>query len=249
MKINSLPEIAAWMSANGSSFVERRHLLSVQTIGDCYVLSRNRFNRWMRAMAQQPEQPSALRGWHSATSTPSRHPLAELAQQVFLNEMTARVWLSLLVAGDRFHRRNDSEALAKNLISGYQTLRRQTLDMVSRCDSITPRQRLDIQDLRKDTEIWTDLLCCEVMSRYDLWALAFNPDDARHSCQQRLRGGFPPASDPAWSRLLQDLRTSFSSVGEVRPLVHREDRQLLRLMLSTFPPTPDRAGLDLTVSV
>jgi hypothetical protein len=168
---------------------------------------------------------------------------------VFLNEMIARVWLMLLVAGDRFHCRNDSEALAKNLISGYQTLRRQTLDMVSHCEFLDPRQRLGIQDLRKDTEIWTDLLCCEVMSRYDLWALAFNPDDARHSCRQRLRGGFPPAGAPAWRRLLQDLRVSFSIVGGGRPLSHREDRQLLRLMLSTFPQTSDRPGLDLTVPV
>lgn len=248
MKLACLPEIAALMAANGRCFIEHRNLLSVQTIGDCYVISRNRFNRWMRLLASHSDPPPPTRRRDQRTIQPDLHPLVDLAQHVLLNETAARVWLALLVAGDRFHRRNDTEALAKNLISGYQTVHRRTIDLVMQSDSIAPLQRQELQDLRKDTEIWTDLLCCDAMAHYDLWTLAFNPDDAKHSCQQRLRGGFPAQSNPAWRRLLVDLRAAFSTVSGSKPALHTEDRQLMRLMLSTFPHPVGRANLLLGVS-
>lgn len=247
MKLDCLPEIAALMAANGRAFIEHRDLLSVQTIGDCYVISRNRFNRWMRLLTNYSDPPPAARPkWGTK---PDLHPLVGLAQNVLLNEVASRVWLALLVAGDRFNRRNDTEALAKNLISGYQTVHHKTMERVMQSESIAPLQRQEIQDLRKDTEIWTDLLCCDVMQHYDLWPLAFNPEDAKHSCKQRLRGGFPSQENPAWRRLLVDLRAAFSTVAGSTAVLHTEDRQLLRLMLSTFPRSVGRASLLLGSSV
>lgn len=248
MKLACLPEIAALMAANGRAFIENRNRLSVQTIGDCYVISRNRFNRWMRLISSYSEPPRATPG-NPRETRPALHPLVDLAQNVLLNEVAARVWLALLVAGDRFHRRNDTEALAKNLISGYQTVHRRTMEGVMHSESIAARQRRELQDLRKDTEIWTDLLCCDVMSHYDLWTLAFNPEDARHSCQQRLRGGFPSPENAAWRRLLIELRAAFSTVSGSSPVQHIEDRQLLRLMLSTFPSSVGHTNLLLGSSV
>jgi len=52
LKLSALPEIAALLAAHGQSFAEQTSSVSVQAIGDYYVYSRNRFNRWMRLLDQ-----------------------------------------------------------------------------------------------------------------------------------------------------------------------------------------------------
>ncbi len=246
MKLSNLPEIAALMAAHSRCFIERRDSIPVQVIGDYYVHSRNRFNRWMRLLADHSAgllcNPPTSQG-RLRDASQSLHPLAELAQHIFINEMAARVWMLLLIAGDRFSRRQETEALARNLLSGYQTLRRRTAELVIHNEALPAPQRFIVQDLRKHTETWTDMLCCSPMARFDLWSLAFDPEDAQRNFQLRLAGTPPAPSAVAWQFLLEELRDAFS----VEPLhslhVHSDDRQILQLMLSSFPRTAGRTGL------
>jgi hypothetical protein len=246
VKLSDLPEIAALMAAHNRCFTERRESLPVQTIGDYYVHSRNRFNRWMRLLADHstelicPPPPSRL---HSLFTNKPSHPLTDLSLQIFVNEMVARVWMLLLIAGDRFHRRQETEALARNLLSGFQTLRRRTAELVIHNEALPAPQRFIVQDLRKHTEIWSDLLCCEIMSRYDLWSLAYNPEEAQRNAQLRLAGNLPVPAAVAWQFLLEEIRTVFGVDSLSRLHVQSDDRQILRLMLSTFPRITDRTEI------
>ncbi|MFM7057557.1 MAG: hypothetical protein ACKO2P_11620 [Planctomycetota bacterium] len=238
MKLSNLPEIAALMSAHSRSFIERRESIPVQTIGDYYVHSRNRFNRWMRLLADHSANllctpPPSRR--HTLCNASAPHPLTDLAQQIFLNEFAARVWLLLLIAADRFNRRHETEALARNLLGGYQTLRRRTAELVIHNESLAAPQRFMVQDLRKHTESWADLLCCDVIARHDLWSLAYNPDEAQRNAQQRLAGHLPAPDAVAWQFLLEEIRSTFSPHAFPGLHVGSDDRQILRLMLSTFP--------------
>jgi hypothetical protein len=246
VKLLNLPEIAALMSAHSRCFIERRDSIPVQIIGDYYVHSRNRFNRWMRLLADHSAgllcNPPASHARHGDASL-CLHPLAELAQHIFINEMAARVWMLLLIAGDRFSRRQETEALARNLLSGYQTIRRRTAELVIHNEALPAPQRFIIQDLRKTTETWTDLLCCSPMARFDLWSLAFNPEDAQRNAQLRLSGNLPAPSAVAWQFLLEELREAFSIDSLHHLYAHPDDRQILQLMLSSFPLTAGRTGL------
>ncbi|MFM8478518.1 MAG: hypothetical protein ACKOEO_22270, partial [Planctomycetaceae bacterium] len=206
----------------------------------------NRFNRWMRLLADHSTElictspPSRL---HSLLKTQRSHPLTDLSLQIFVNEMVARVWILLLIAGDRFHRRQETEALARNLLSGYQTLRRRTAELVIHNEALHAQQRFIVQDFRKHTENWSDLLCCEIMARHDLWLLAYNPEEAQRNAQLRLGGNLPVPAAVAWQFLLEEIRTVFGVDCLSTLCVLPEDRQILRLMLSTFPRITDRTEI------
>ncbi len=242
MKLSNLPEIAALMSAYSRCFTEKHESIPVQTIGDYYVHSRNRFNRWMRLLADHSASlicsppPSRL---HTAFNRTVSHPLTDLSRQIFINEFVSRVWLLLLIAADRFHRRNETEALARNLLSGYQTLRRRTAELVIHNEMLAAPQRFIVQDLRKHTEIWADLLCCDIMARYDLWSLAYNPDEARRNAQQRFADQILRPDAVAWQFLLEEIRSTFSPESLSGLHISSADQQILRLMLSTFPRTAE----------
>lgn len=246
VKLSDLPEIAALMAAHNRCFTERRESIPVQTIGDYYVHSRNRFNRWMRMLAAHSTElicPPPPKRLHSLFTTEQSHPLTDLSLQIFVNEMVARVWMLLLIAGDRFHCRQETEALARNLLSGYQTLRRRTADLVIHNEALPAPQRFISQDFRKHTENWCDLLCCDIMSRHDLWSLAYNSEEAQRNAQSRYPGSLPVPAAVAWQFLLEEIRTVFGVESLSRLRVHSDDRQILRLMLSTFPRITDRTEI------
>ncbi|MEY3173519.1 MAG: hypothetical protein RLZZ436_1433 [Planctomycetota bacterium] len=234
------------MSAYGRCIVERRESIPVQTIGDYYVHSRNRFNRWMRLLADH--SASLICNPTSSQTDPrsgcrTTHAISDLAQHIFINELVSRVWMLLLIAGDRFQRRQESEALARNLLGGYKTLRHRTVELVIHNETLPAPQRFLVQDLRKHTENWSDLLCCETMARFDLWALAYNPEEAQRNFQQRLAGSLPVPTAVAWQFLLDDIRTTFSTDSLTRLTVAPDDRRIIRLMLSSFPRTAGRTAL------
>jgi hypothetical protein len=81
------------------------------------------------------------------------------------------------------------------------------------------------------------------MARFDLWSLAFNPEDAQRNAQLRLSGDLPAPSAVAWQFLLEELREAFSVDSLHHLHAHPDNRKILQLMLSSFPLTAGRTGL------
>ena len=97
MKLAYLTEIAALMAAHGQLFIERDEEIPSQTIGDYYILSRNRFNRWMKDLTDLENGLVIRDPLHLIGLTPTRPATRTIAEQILVNEMIARVWTILLI--------------------------------------------------------------------------------------------------------------------------------------------------------
>jgi len=255
LKLSALPEIAALLAAHGQSFAEQASGVSVQAIGDYYVYSRNRFNRWMRLLDQLESDCCGADVADGSTepSLSSGIPLLrELGEQILVNEMLARVWTILLIAQDRQRGSSECEALATNVLLGHQTLRRRLLQLCRSDELAAAEFSLRIEHLRRETEVWTDILCCPLMKRYDLWSLACDEEDARDYFRQRQERCALDSASAVWVAMLSGLRDSFSDTDEPAVLVAQDDIRIVRLMASCFPTSCTEirwlaAGLPLVV--
>lgn len=235
MRLAYLTEIAALMAAHGRLFVERDEELPTQTIGDYYVLSRNRFNRWMKDLTDLENGLPVRDALHMFGLTPSRPAARSIAEQILINEMVSRVWTILLLARDRYQNVDQIRPVAHNVFLGHLSVRHKALGVVLVDDRLSTHDLAAVDKLRRATERWTDMLCCTLMNDYELWQYAFHEETARQFYQDRVDGNPLDHRSRAWVLMLSGLRHSFPEKEGLSALVHDEDRRLSRLMLNSFP--------------
>jgi hypothetical protein len=223
------------MAAHGRLFIERDEELSTQTIGDYYVLSRNRFNRWMKDLGDLDNGLSIRDPLHLLGLMPARPATRTLTEQILVNEMVARVWTILLMARDRYQNVDRIRAVAHNVFLGHLSVRHKALSVVLKDDRMQQQDLVAIDKLRKATERWTDMICCSLMHQYDLWEYAFNEDTAREFHKDRAGQNSLDHRSRVWVLVLAGMRHSFQDKEGLASLVQDDDCRLSRLMLNSFP--------------
>jgi hypothetical protein len=235
VKLAYLTEIAALMAAHGQLFIERDEEIPAQTIGDYYILSRNRFNRWMKDLTDLEKGLSIRDPLHLIGLMPSRPATRTIAEQILVNEMVARVWTILLMARDRYQGVDRIRPVAHNVFLGHLSIRHKALSVVLSDDRLSQPDLIAIDKTRKATERWTDLLCCPLMGEYDLWQYAFHEETARELLRDRAHQSPLDHRSRAWVLILAGMRHSFQEKEGLSSVVQDDDRRLARLMLNSFP--------------
>jgi len=235
VKLAYLTEIAALMAAHGRLFIEQNEELPAQTIGDYYILSRNRFNRWMKDLSDLENGLSLRDPLHMFGLMPSAPATRTIAEQILVNEMVARVWTILMMARDRYQNVDMIRPVAHNVFLGHLSVRHKALSVVLQDDRLQQHDLLAIDKLRKATERWTDLLCCGLMNKFDLWQYAFHEDVAKEFLRDRTDLDPLDHRSRAWVLVLAGMRHNFQEQGGLVSVVHDDDRRLTRLMLNSFP--------------
>jgi hypothetical protein len=235
MKLAYLTEIAALIAAHGRLFVDQSDELPTETIGDYYVLSRNRFNRWMKDLNDLEKgldiyDPLSLIGIQ-----PKRPATRTTAEHILINEMVARIWTLLLLARDKNQGVDRIKPLAHNVFLGHLSIRHKALSVVLTDERMTQEDLLAVDKLRRSTERWTDMLCCPLMDEFDLWQYAFHEDVAREFLKDRVDQRPWDFRSRAWVLILAGMRHSFQDKDGLASPVHDDDRRLIRLMLNSFP--------------
>lgn len=235
MKLSYLTEIAALLAAHASLFIEQEGEVPAEVIGDYYILSRNRFNRWMKDLTDlerglEVQDPLQLLGL-----MPAQPAVRSVAEQVLINEMVARVWTILLMARDRYNGVDRIHPVAHNVFLGHLSVRHKALSVVLGDSRLEPQDVTCIDKLRRATERWTDLLCCSVMNQYDLWQYAFHEDVAREFLRDRQEQDSLHYRSRTWVLILAGMRHAFADRSAVSSPAHDDDRKLVRVMLNSFP--------------
>jgi hypothetical protein len=235
VKLAYLTEIAALLASHSRLFVENAEQLSTQAAGDYYILSRNRFNRWMRDLkdieAGVPvNDPMHLMGL-GCDQTAAR----SIVEQILINEMLVRIWTVMVIAQDRFQKQDRIRPLVHNVFLGQLAVRRQALSVCLNDHHMTANDVVEIDKLRESTERWTDLLNCALMGSHDLWQYAFDESRAKQFLQDRHEQQSLHHRSKAWVLILSGLRFSFPDRGGLSAALHSDDRRIVRLMLTSFP--------------
>ena len=235
LKLAYLTEVAALMAAHSRLFIEQPDELSAQAIGDYYILSRNRFNRWMRDLSDLEQGIGIRDPLNLIGLKPSRPAARTITEQILINEMVARIWTLLLLARDRAQNVDRIRPVAHNVFLGHLSVRHKSLGVVLNDPRICQDDLTAIDRIRKATERWTDMLCCPLMDEFDLWQYAFHEDKAREFFEDRVDHASLNHRSRAWVLILAGMRHSFPDTEGLAAPLHDDDRRLARLMLNSFP--------------
>ena len=236
MKLAHLVEVTALVSAHSKLLIEQPDQFSNMLLGDYYIQSRNRFNRWMRDLNDIETGVEIRDPLHLFGLSFKRPPIQSIAEQVIINDLLNRVWTVVLVSCDRHRGETRIEPLAKNVFHSHMTVRRKVLSVCMNDGSLQPEQLLHIEKLRASSERWADLLNCSLMAAYDLWSYAVDETRAREFFHDRFhRERLAPQQNEAWSLILAGLRHSFPDVDGLSAPLHDDDRLITRSIIDAFP--------------
>jgi hypothetical protein len=236
VKLAYLVEVTALISAHSRLLIERPDELSNTLLGDYYVHSRNRFNRWMRDLNDLENGVTIRDPLYLFGLVPRFPPSMSITEQILVNDLLNRVWTVILVACDRHREDVRIEPLAHNVFRSHMTVRHKALSVCMNDPKLKPEQVLHINKLRTSSERWADLLNCSLMAEYDLWDYAFDETRARQFHQDRFQNEKLGAQDSrAWSLILAGLRHSFPDVDGLSAPVHDDDRMIVRSTIDCFP--------------
>ena len=235
MKLAYLTEVAAIMAAHSQLFIEQTDEISTEAVGDYYVLSRNRFNRWMRDLNDLEHGQPIGAPLHQAGQIGGRPSTRAVTEQILINEMISRIWTVLLLARDVSNGIDRIRPVARNIYLGHLAVRHKALGVVLVDDRISSKDLLAIDQLRKSSERWTDLLCCPIMGQYNLWEFAFDKDRATEFLRDRVDQAGLSHRSRSWVLILAGLRHSFPDTDGLSAPVHDDDRRLVRLIFNSFP--------------
>ncbi|MDA1230099.1 MAG: hypothetical protein O2856_04935 [Planctomycetota bacterium] len=235
MKLAYLTEVAALMAAHGQMFIEQTNEVSTEAVGDYYVQSRNRFNRWMRDLTDLEHGLQISEPLHLMGLAAGRSATREIAEQILINEMVARIWTVLLLARDISNGIDRIRPVARNIHLGHLAVRHKAMGVVLADDRMTPTDLLAIDKLRKSAERWTDLLCSAIMGQYNLWEFAYDEERAKEFLRDRIDQAGLSHRSRGWVLILAGIRHSFKEVDGLAAQIHDDDRRLIRLMLNCFP--------------
>lgn len=235
MKLAYLTELAALIAAHYPLLVEQPEPLSNAVLGDFYIQSRNRFNRWLRDLNNleaggEIRDPLHLIGLNSV-----RPALQSITEQILINDILNRVWTVVTISTDRHRCEDRSETLAGNIFRGHVTIRDKACSLCLDDNSLSPAQMTHVNKLRSSAELWSDLLCCIPMGTFDLWDYAYDKERAQEYYQDRFDQDTMKPRSHAWTLILAGLRHSFPDEGGLASPLHDDDRQIARAMLNAFP--------------
>lgn len=235
VKLAYLTEVAAIMAAHSQLFIEQTEEISSEAVGDYYVLSRNRFNRWMKDLNDLEHGLPISAPLHLVGHIVGRPATRAVTEQILINEMISRIWTVLLLARDVNNGIDRIRPVARNIHLGHLTVRHKALGVVLADDRMSPADLLSIDQLRKSCERWTDLLCCSTMGQYNLWEFAFDKERGKEFLRDRVDQAGLSHRSRSWVLILAGLRHSFQDADGLSVPVHDDDRRLVRLMLNNFP--------------
>lgn len=235
MKLAYMTEVAALMAAHNRLFIDQPQEIPNSIIGDYYILSRNRFNRWMRDLNDLENGLSIREPLDLIGLTAARPATRSIAEQIMVNEMLARIWTVLLMSRDRRNNTDRTHAIAHNVYLGHLSIRHKALSVCLTDERMTSKDTIAIDKLRASTERWTDMLCCHLMDEFDLWNYAFNKERAQEFLLDRRDQKSLNHRSQAWILILAGMRHSFPDSDGLSAPIHEDDRAIARLMLSSFP--------------
>lgn len=236
MKLAYLVEVTALVSAHSRMLIEQQEELSNVLLGDYYIHSRNRFNRWMRDLNDLESGVPIRDPLHLFGLSTRFPPIMSITEQILVNDLLNRVWTVILAACDRYRGQRLIEPLAHNVFRGHQTVRHKALSVCMHDSTLHSEQVLHINKLRTSSERWSDLLNCGLMAQYNLWEYAFDETRAREFHQDRFHNeNLTPQDSRAWSLILAGLRHSFPDTDGLAAPIHDDDRMIVRSVVDCFP--------------
>lgn len=215
VNLRDFADAAALFAQHSALIIDSDHPVETEALEAYWVAGRRRAKSWTQRRAGASGLGEQI----------------QLAEEMLLSEMPARVWTGVYYAHCINHRNPDGLRLARlamrQLIESRQEMLSQMIDKYGRTE-ISELLRLD--RLRRRVERWTDFLIGNI-KRFDVALnVAFDPDNCRNNAASA--SVLPPA---AWPLTIAGLSRSFPTTPLDVATVELQT-EILRTQLSLFPP-------------
>ncbi len=202
MHVRELVELGALIAAHGSTFVQHSTLLTQRHLEQYWLASRSRHDRWYGAM----------KSYEKAT------PLVKLDQwpyvqaiieEVLVSELLTRTWAAVGCAFDQLHETNDFDPIVRSVLVGHLEARNRVLHTLVRGQGFAVEEGVRLNQLRRQTERWTDMMLGYLARDFDVSDFAFNPELARDFADDLGDESRSPANETSWELTLVSLRATY----------------------------------------
>ncbi len=201
-----LVQLAALVASHGDVLVRGAKRLSGSSVRNYWTASKCRLDRWAHFLGttKPGRQPP-----------PGRHDLAHPAsilpwlEEILTGEVLTRIWTGVVGGFEQRHQLEEAEPLLRNVLIGHLEARHKTLQLLVSGRCVTPHQAAALNQLRRRTECWTDMLLGYLMPLHDVSDLAFRPERVRDFAEELADHRRNVCDLHAWPLVLSSLRSAF----------------------------------------
>lgn len=208
MHPRELIEFGAQIALTAPRSVREAIRLSPTGLNDYWIASRQRFDAWVLDLT--PFWPTATAPPVSRAAWTNR--LRPLLEEIFSGELLARVWTAVGISHARGSGHTDCEPVLRGVLLNHVEIRNRALNCLVYGRGPESSQIVELQQVRRRVERWTDCLFGEMQREIDVAEFAHNPRRARDYALTS-RAGFSATNHPSKlltdDGLLESLRTSF----------------------------------------
>ncbi len=209
MHSRDLLDLAVTVAEHGPLLAQHSRRLSAQTLEAYWTAAKSRLDRWHRAL--RTGAPPGL--VERRRRTPGQGSRAETIEEILVSEPLTRVWTASLAAHDRRLGLCEAEAVARSVYIGHLEARNRALSALSQGAAGDELQNERMDQLRRRTERWADVLVARLLPAGGVLEFAIDPhrcqlfaDDFSHD--QRTAGGAQ-----AWPILAASIRAGIYRLG------------------------------------
>ncbi len=165
MHMHELLELAALVSMHGPALVRRTQPIPPQSVERYWVASKSRLDRWGRTL----KSLSATTGSGQAASRSSVFlSMRSVLEEILTGEVLTRLWTAALCAYDRHRGTEVAEPVVRSVLIGHLEARHRVLTLLVRGPAICAEQAVKLNQLRRRTERWTDMLLASLAEWCDV---------------------------------------------------------------------------------
>jgi hypothetical protein len=239
MDLCELAELSATVASHGPGLVAERRPLSPSAMGQYWSASKCRFDRWAAALKEYRDRAAfvAQPGVFSSSEFQTFGDIRPVIEEILVGEMLTRVWTAVTRACDLATGEGESEPIAQSVLLGQMEARNRALQLIVHGPGIDAADAVSLNQLRRRTERWTDVLVGYLATSSDVSPLAADPQRARDFASDLIHEQQHGVAEQGWQVTLAALRAAFRHDLD-RPVANVElTDQIGQAVLACFPGT------------
>jgi hypothetical protein len=194
-----------------------------------WAASKCRFDRWGRTLKQLREGDRQAFSLVGGT-------VRGLIEEILGSEVLTRVWTAIVAAFDRRRGTQDNDIVVRSVFIGHLEMRHRVLKMLCEGTSLPWRDAVDLNRLRRRTELWTDMLLAPLSAGGEAREFAFEPERLRQFAEDLAPGG-AVANDGCDPAGFLEVSVQAAAKSALRTPAPNEDlnRSVASAVLEAFP--------------
>jgi hypothetical protein len=205
MQAYQLVELSALVAARSREFLAGRGRLPDARIGQYWSAARTRFDRWARVL--QDFTPGPPVNQHQASS--AWQAIEPTLEEIFTGEILTRVWSAVACERDRRQGSSSISPVVRSVVLGHMDSRHRALNTMFRAQEAEPHPVGVMNQLRRRSERWTDMLLAHLLPECRVDHVAFDFARCRDFADDLHDEVEHVPDDRAWHLMAFALRAAF----------------------------------------